>query len=132
MKTVSKLKSDLDKIFSKYIRLRDSNPDNGFGKCCTCNRILHWKEGDAGHFQPRQHNATRYHEQNVNLQCKKCNNKNWNQGEQYLHGKYIDRKHGAGTADSLERLARCIKQFKPYELEDLISTYKQKLKYLEV
>jgi len=129
--TVSKLKDDLKPIFSKYIRLRDSDNHTGWGHCCTCGVPVQWKYADAGHFQPCQHEPTRFDERNVNLQCKKCNNKNWNQGEQYKHGKYIDKKYGKGTADELEKLARGNKQWKPYELEEMIEKYKKLVKELE-
>ena len=124
-------KKKADKPFSEFIRRRDSDPHTGIGHCCTCGTPVHWKSADAGHFQQRYKMATRYHEQNVNLQCKQCNNKDWKQGEQYLHGKFIDKKYGEGTADKLVELTKKARQYKPYELEELISTYKQKLKDLE-
>ena len=39
----------LDKVFSEYIRKRDTDK-NGYGLCCTCAKRLHYKEGHAGHF----------------------------------------------------------------------------------
>jgi hypothetical protein len=128
---INKLKKEADKWFSRYIRLRDSDPHTEMGNCCTCGTPLHWKSGDAGHFQQRYKNITRYEEKNSHLQCKQCNNKDWKQGEQYLHGKFIDNKYGEGTADYLSELGKQKKQFKPYELEELIDLYKQKIKDLE-
>ena len=36
MKTISKLKKELDKWFSLYIRLRYATPQGGIVKCWTC------------------------------------------------------------------------------------------------
>lgn len=64
--------SELDKIYSKYIRLRDTD-ENGFGYCITCPTRLHMDDGDCGHFIPRTVLSTRYLEVNTWLQCRKCN-----------------------------------------------------------
>ena len=125
-------KAKADKEFSKFIRGRDTDSHTGWGFCCTCSTPTHYKGGDAGHFQPRQHLTTRYDEKNVHLQCKKCNNKDWNQGEQYKHGKFIDKKYGEGTADELYRLSRERKQFKEYQIIEIFEKYKAKVKELEV
>lgn len=98
-------KARADRLFSLYIRQRDAD-GNGYCRCITCNAIHQWRYIDAGHFQPRQHESTRYHEKNAHPQDKKCNNKNWNQGEQFLHGRYIDKRYGKGMADKLEILSK--------------------------
>lgn len=95
---IAKLKAKLDTIFSQYIRLRDSN-DEGLGQCITCGIWVPYKQADAGHFMTRNHLATRFHERNVHLQCKGCNGPRG--GMQYEHGKQIDAKYGAGTAEKL-------------------------------
>ena len=81
-KTISKLKKELDKWFSLYIRLRDSN-EYGIVQCFTCGKIGHYKKGgmQCGHFQSRRHHATRWNEQNCQVQCVKCNM--FEQGEQW-------------------------------------------------
>jgi len=93
------------RLFSLWIRQRDAD-GNGYCRCITCNSIHHWRYIDAGHFMPCQHEATRFHEKNCHPQDKKCNNKNWNQGEQFLHGQYIDKRYGAGTAEKLSILSK--------------------------
>lgn len=54
---------------------------------------------DAGHFISREKPATKYHEKNVNAQCKECNR--FKAGNQYSHGIAIDKKFGNGTAEHL-------------------------------
>ena len=67
-KTISKLKKELDKWFSLYIRLRGVD-DNGNNQCCTCGTIDNWKKLQCGHFVSRKHLATRFHEMNCFPQC---------------------------------------------------------------
>ena len=59
MKPIIKLKKELDKWFSLYIRLRDS--ENGLIQCFTCGTVKNYKSGmQNGHFQSRSHLATRF------------------------------------------------------------------------
>lgn len=66
-KTISKLKKELDQIFSRYIRYRDK------GQCFTCSKKDDPKYMQNGHFNPRQYLDTRYDERNNNCQCYACN-----------------------------------------------------------
>ena len=100
---ISKLKAKLDKVFSQYIRLRDTD-DQGWGNCVTCGKALFWKNGDAGHFISRTYLNTRFEPLNVNLQCKGCNG--YRSGEQFTHGLVIDRKHGEGMAFALLSISK--------------------------
>ena len=104
-KTVSKLKKELDKWFSLYIRLREAN-EFGYCQCITCNVVKHYKDGmQNGHFQSRKHLATRFSEDgNCEVQCVKCNVYSW--GEQYRFALALDAKYGEGRAQELQYLAR--------------------------
>lgn len=62
----------LDKIVSEYIRLRDTDK-KGYGKCCTCDNILHWKESHCCHFIGRGNKKYRWDEQNLKMWCPACN-----------------------------------------------------------
>jgi 5-methylcytosine-specific restriction endonuclease McrA len=75
----------LDNIFSQYIRLRYSK--NEISECVTCGKQDHWKKLQAGHFVSRKHYATRWDEDNVQVQCSGCNV--FRYGEQYLFSKYL-------------------------------------------
>lgn len=100
--SVAKLKAKLDKQFSLYVRLRDSN-SKGIGKCITCDEPKHYTQAHAGHFQSRRYLNTRWDEQNVNLQCPGCNN--WGAGEQYKYAKALDLKYGKEVPEFLHDLA---------------------------
>ena len=121
-KTVSKLKKELDKYFSLFIRLRSAN-DYGMVQCFTCGVVRGYKDGmQNGHFQSRKHMATRFHEDNCQVQCIKCNI--FDSGQQYLFSLRLDEKYGQGTAEELEFLARTIHKVSRVEYEEQISYYK--------
>ncbi len=83
----------------------------------------------AGHFQSRRFLSTRWHEENVQVQCVKCNM--FNQGEQYLFGKLLDVRIKEGTASKLELLSKSTVKIMRHEYEDMIKKYKQKVKHEE-
>lgn len=119
-KTVSKIKKEADKWFSLYIRYRDSMNINGepICECITCGTLVPLKKIQAGHFQSRRFNSTRFDEQNVHAQCVGCNIMRY--GEQYKYAKALDKKYGTGTAELLQRKAQQIHKFTRSELEDII------------
>ena len=126
MKTISKLKKDLDKVFSEFIRLRNASKD-GIIKCFTCNKTGHYKKGfHAGHFQSRRFLATRWNEDNVQNQCVKCNL--YSQGEQYKFSQNL----GEEKSKELEALARTTVKFMRHEYEDMIKNYKEKVNVIKI
>ena len=126
MKTISKLKKELDKWFSLYIRLRTCF--NGMVQCFTCGKVGHYKKLQCGHFQSRKHHSTRWNEQNCQVQCVKCNM--FGQGEQWKFGLQLDRKYGEGTSRELEEIARTTVKFMRIEIEENILYYKTLVKNL--
>lgn len=123
-KGVAKLKKDADKWFSLYIRQRDS--ENGLAECITCGVNKPIKEMQNGHFVSRRASKLRYDEFNCNAQCPGCNL--FKQGEQYIYGKNIDLKYGAGTAEGLMNRRHETHKWKIDELEEIIKDCKE---YLE-
>ena len=120
-KTISKLKKELDKWFSLYIRLREAT-DEGLVQCFTCGKVSHYKSGmQNGHFQSRKHLATRWDEENCQAQCVGCNM--FKAGEQYKFSIALDSKYGEGKAEELELLARTIMKVCRIDYEDKISYY---------
>jgi hypothetical protein len=92
-KTISKLKKELDKWFSLYIRLRDATEGVGMVQCFTCGKVAHYKEGmQCGHFQSRRHHSNKMDEKNCQVQCVACNM--FKSGEQYKFGLSLDSKYG--------------------------------------
>ena len=129
MKTISKLKKELDKWFSLYIRLRDAT-DEGLVQCFTCGKVSHYKSGmQNGHFQSRKHLATRWDEENCQVQCVGCNM--FKAGEQYKFSIALDGKYGEGKAEELELLARTIMKVSRIDYEEKISYYKDLVEKLK-
>lgn len=128
-KTISKLKKELDKWFSLYIRLREAN-EYGMVQCFTCGIVRGYKDGmQNGHFQSRKHMATRFDEENCQNQCIKCNI--FDSGQQYLFSIRLDEKYGEGRAEELEQLARTTLKISRVEYEEKISYYKNLVKNLK-
>ena len=128
MKSISKLKKELDKWFSLYIRLRESSLE-GVTQCFTCGKIEYHNKLQCGHFQSRRYLPTRFCEINCQPQCVGCNM--FKQGEQYKFAMNLDAKYGEGTADKIQINARQIQKFSRVDYEDKISYYKSLVKNLK-
>ncbi len=128
-RSLKSLVNTIDRIFSEYIRRRDADR-NGICRCITCGRPFDWKAIDAGHFINRDRKGVRWNSKNVNAQCQSCNR--FHSGEQYAHGKAIDRKYGPGTADQLRALGQVRgTKIDRFWLEVQIEEYKKKLKEIK-
>jgi len=67
--SIGKLKAKTAQAFQKLRRL-ECVDNTGYGKCCTSGDLIHWKDGDGGHFIPRGISETLFDERNVHLQSK--------------------------------------------------------------
>tara|TARA_R100000541_G_scaffold43553_1_gene50790 strand:+ start:518 stop:922 length:405 start_codon:yes stop_codon:yes gene_type:complete len=128
MKSISKLKKDLDKWFSLFIRLRDAT-DEGLVQCFTSGRVYHYKSIHAGHFMSRKRLATRWCESNVQPQSAADNL--FGQGEQYKFGLHLDAKYGEGTAEELQIKSRNTLKMSRADYEEKISYYKMTVENLK-
>ncbi len=108
--------------FNKYIRHRDKGLN-----CISCDKPA--KKANAGHFYSQGgHSNVRFHEDNVHLQCEHCNS--------YLSGNLlnyrigIEKRIGTARLIVLEVIAHETKKWTVQELNEIIETYKRKLKEL--
>lgn len=113
------LVTKLDAVFSEYVRRRYAK--NDIAQCVTCGKKDHWKNLQAGHFISRKHYATRWNEENVQVQCVACNV--YRYGEQYRFGLYL----GSEKSQELLQLSREAVKFSDYELQEKINYFKSKL-----
>ena len=104
--------------------MRDAD-DLGMATCISCGSVKKWREGDAGHFISRGKMSTRYDEQNVHFQCKKCNI--FRNGEQYLYSLALDRKYGEGTAERIYLESNKTKKTSIGELRRMIKHYTRQI-----
>lgn len=123
LKTTQDWLKEAQTIFNQYIRLRD----NGLW-CISCG--LPPKKKNAGHYYSQGgHSNVRFDEDNVHLQCERCNS--------FLSGNLIEyranllTKIGAERFSQLEAKARVTRKFTKDELKEIIKKYKQKAKELE-
>lgn len=119
---VARLKRELDRVFSLYIRQRDCD-ENGIGRCITCGHPGHWKTMDCGHYCPRQDLNTRWDEKNCALQCGRCNG--FRGGEAELFAKEIDKKYGNGTSELLRAKSKISLKLGRHALRMWIDHYKK-------
>ena len=125
---MANLKDKLDRIFSEFIRLRDSD-SNGYCRCISCGAVHHWKDVDCGHYVNRSHMATRYDERNCNAQCRKCNR--FDEGNNIGYTKGLIAKYGDKVIDELYVKKYSISKMSKAEFEILIDHYKTEVKKLK-
>ena len=127
-KTLSKLKQDLQVIFNKYIRLRDSDKP-----CVSCGK---YNKLQAGHyFAVKNYDAFRFDERNVHGECAGCNCFD----ESHLIG-YTNNIKNRLSEEDLESLHNEVQLYKQNRLAykwdrptilELIEVYKEKVLQLE-
>lgn len=121
-----KAKAKADKWFSEWIRLRDAD-EHGMCFCVTSRKRVrkHWREMDCGHYISRAKESTRYDERNCHAQSKRANQY---QGGHFLeHGLAIDRIHGPGTREALEKKAGQLCKRTTWDYEVLAKNYKERV-----
>ena len=126
--SIKTLKNKLDRAFSEFIRLRDSDK-NGYGRCISCGKIVFWKESDAGHYVNRQHMGTRFSERNVNLQCRSCNR--FDEGNNIGYTRGLISKYGMKVITDLEVKKHTVSKMTAFDYEVLIEHYKKEVSKLK-
>ena len=117
------LKAKLDKVFSLYIRLRDSKPFNyRFFKCISCGEIKPFEQADCGHFHSRRHLSTRFDEDNAHAECRACNR--FSADHLINYEKNLIAKIGQQKFDLLKVKAAGTSKMSDFEYEQLIKYYK--------
>jgi hypothetical protein len=121
MKTKRKSLIDkLDKEFSIFIRNRYAK--NGMAECVTCGTVKEVKQLQCGHFMSRKHYATRWDEDNCQVQCYTCNVMRY--GEQYKFGLYLNATYNKDKAEELLIQSKQTLKLSDFELEEMIEKYK--------
>lgn len=115
------LKLKLDRVFSEFIRKRDSN--NGYFKCISCGQIKPYNQADCGHYINRQHMSTRFHEMNCNAQCRSCNR--FDEGNIQGYRKGLIAKYGERLVNILELKKHQSRSYSDFEYAALIKHYQK-------
>ena len=121
------MKKKLDRLFSKFIKLRDSGTD--FFKCISCGQVKPNNQFNAGHYWSRRYMSTRYDEKNVNGQCVYCNLHLKGHIQGYTQG--LIKKYGENVLQELEIKKNNVCKMGEFEFTLLIDEYKEKIKDLK-
>lgn len=117
------LKAKLDKVFSLFIRTRDSKEFNfEYFKCISCGEIKPYAQADCSHYYGRTILATRFDEKNCNSGCRKCNR--FMEGNRQGYAQGLIRKYGEGILDLLEIKSFTTCKYGHFEYEQLIKHYR--------
>ena len=129
-KSTATLKTKLDRVFSEYIRLRDTagHSKDGYFRCISCGQIKPYSQADCGHYIGRQHMATRYNEINCNAQCRFCNR--FNEGLKGGYRKGLIQRYGEDKVLLLEAAQKSTVKISECEYRTMIGFYKEKIKEL--
>lgn len=122
------LERSLDKLFSLYIRLRDTD-ENGYFKCPTCGRILPWEKADCSHYWSRSHKSTRWNEDNCVAECSYCNR--FDSSHLDGLGRFLKKKLGEQRFEMLHWLHNQPKKYSEFELAELVKMYRKKIVQLK-
>lgn len=127
-KSLSSLKKKAWSLLSQYKRLSAAD-SNGYAKCVTCGSRKHWKELQAGHFVPQaQGNAARFDENNVHVQCYRCNINLGGNGAEY--SAFILSTYGEEEYNRLRGLAGVTRKINRAEYEEMIANLQARLESL--
>lgn len=131
--TISILKKKAWALCSEYIRRKAADPYTYEARCVTCGMLAYWKDLQAGHYIPGRGNSILFDERGIYVQCRACNI--WKYGNPIEYAKFMEETHGIEKAmlirDELHRLSKKPKQFTIQELEQIIDSYRRKIKLLE-
>ncbi len=122
--SLSNLITDLDIIYSRYIRLREADL-YGNVKCFTCDKVDNWKRMDCGHFIGRGHMFLRFDERNTKIQCPYCNRHS--SGNLIIFSQRLELEH-PGIVEILYEEAKMVHKYSREELKLMIADYSNKLK----
>ena len=117
----------LDKVFSSYIRLRDSD-DNGIVRCFCCGKVDHYKTMDCSHFVNRKHLSLRFNEINCQTTCRACNR--FDEGNLPAFAINLQNKFGNDIIQKLLISKNNYTKLSQFDIDTLEKYYKMKIKEL--
>lgn len=119
--SVKELTLDIDRVMSRYIRLRDMGIDHKI-ECFCCGKKVDWKKAHAMHFINRIHLATRFLLANVKSGCVTCNVEKRGNLEVY------EQRLTPEIVNFLREQAAIVYSPSRSELKEILIDFQQKLK----
>ena len=71
-KTVQKLADEAARLLQRLRCMMEAD-DNGYLSCFICNKVIHWKDAQGGHFIPRGYGSLKLIIGNIREVCEECN-----------------------------------------------------------
>ena len=128
--STASLVKKLDRVFSEYIRLRDSKPYGyKYFRCISCGQIKPYEQMDCGHFIGRMHMATRFDEENCHGECRMCNR--FSPDHMIYYQRNLERLIGRSRLDLLIARGKGTKKWTAWELEILCNHYSEEVKRMK-
>ena len=107
--------------------MKDADKD-GFLKCCTCPKFVHWKKLQGGHFVPGRGNAVLFDNRGVHAQCYQCNVEKKGQWVEYE--KFMIERYGQEVVNELKANKFKIKIITVEGYKQMIEFYKNEIRKL--
>lgn len=127
-KSLQTLIKEADQVFSEYVR-RSEADEHGYITCLICGMRVHWKQADNAHFIDRDQMTTRYDDLNCWPTDRHCNRFDDNHRDRYE--KALVSLIGQSEVDSLFVRSRSLRKFFPWEIEEMITEWKDKISKLK-
>lgn len=127
-KSLAVLISELDSVFSEFIRVRDAKPFSGLVHCFICGVAIPWRASQAMHFIDRDQMPTRFDEINVNGGCESCNMTDDLHLIKYENTMLL--RYGSSVVNSMILKSRNLQKYVRPELIEMIGYYKGKVQEL--
>jgi len=125
LKTPADWKNELQKLFNKYVRLRDEGLP-----CISCGCDMSNRKGDASHYYAVSiAPSLRFDEDNVHLSCVPCNQ--YKSGNLIEYGLRLPNKIGKERFGDLLNKKNTTLNLSLAEIKDLIILYKSKILTLQ-
>lgn len=113
-------------LISEYVRRSAAN-EHGIVLCYTCGRPHIWTDIDCGHYIHKD--CLDFDLVNLKAQCSFCNRRK--HGNSGVFAERLIAEYGEQAIIELRTRSEQIKKFTITELQELIETYKQKLKEMD-
>jgi hypothetical protein len=125
--SISELTIDIDRVMSRYIRLRDMGKDHKI-ICYTCDKPVPYQKAQAMHFINRSHMGTRFLTENVKSGCFTCNVEK--RGNLEVFAERLEKEH-KGIVEWLTEQSHTVQNVTREELKHILFDYQQKLNIVE-
>ena len=121
----SKLKKELDRVFSLYIRRRAAD-FKGYITCVCCGKKILWQEAQNMHYNSRSKLNTRWDVRNCHPGGYECNVAR--NGNYPAYTKYLLNNYGHEWLTRLIEDGEKLRKFTPQEMQEMIKKYNELLK----